>query len=276
MPNYKGNGRLDGVFTRSLTLSDTAHPTLALQYCKFPIAGEMQTVQRTRGTIAIEPTGSTDSKLKITLKVYRKDFTGSALSALTWAISAGSAKVAWSSTTASGTASASTLKEVQDLINELPDFKAWVLHAPFAMSVNSDDFIALAETDVQPGGGAAGYTQVLYRDVSAFAVGNKEVAYLRLGLPELRDRNALELFDIAGTVTGHTNGTLKVYRDDESDYGNTVAPYISKTLAAASNGYLDKDKLNAFCLQGPLIIEAAADDLTACDLSIAFRQASIG
>jgi hypothetical protein len=103
----------------------------------------------------------------------------------------------WTSTSASGTASAATLKDVIDLINQLPGFKAWVLHAPHAMSVNSGHFIDLAETSIKTGVGVNGTSEVLQRDVSEFVDANSDkVLWARIGLPEERDRNAMRLLRV--------------------------------------------------------------------------------
>ena len=272
-----GNGRLDAVEIKGpMTLADTTMPSLALQWVQQPVRGELQTVQRENATITIDADGSS-SKLKVTLTIERRDFVGDALADLTYVISGAAAKSAWTSTTASGTASAATLKDVIDLINELDGFKAWALHAPHSMSVNSDNFIDLAETGIQSGTGVEAPSEVLYRDASDFVDGNSDyVAYLRIGLPEVRDADALKLLSIEGTSTGVTNGVLRLYQDDYSKYGETAPVYVNKALVAAQTEYVGKDRIDASTIQGPVILEVRSDDLTAAEYRVGIMQASIG
>jgi hypothetical protein len=268
-----GNGRLDAIqISDPMTLADDAMPCLALQWSAMPVRSEKQTVQRHNATVAIDADGAS-SKLKVTLTVERRNFAGTDLADITYVISAGAAKVAWDDTdfTASRTASAAVLKDVIDLINDLPGFKAWALHAPHSQSVNSDNFIDLAATGIKSNVGVDGRSEILYRDVS------EDVnAYLRIGLPEERDRDAIELHEIIATATGVTNGTLKVYRDDYDEYGQTAEVYVSETLAAARTAYLGYDKTTAPVLRGPLLVHATSDDLTAIELRAHIKQAQLG
>jgi len=256
-----------------MTIADDAMPTLALKWSAMPVRGEKQTVQRTSATITIEPTGAT-GKLKITLTVARRDFLGADLAALTYVISAGAAKIDWDDTdyTASRTATAAVLKDVMDLINELPDFKAWVLHAPHSQTVNSDNFIALAATNIQSGVGPDDISKVLYRDVS------EDInAYMRIGLPEVRDKDAIELHELTAICTGVTGSpTLKVYRDDYDNFGETQEEYESFVLAAARTSYLGYNKLTVPVIRGPILIHATSDDLSAIELRAKIKQAQTG
>ena len=162
-------------------------------------------------TFTVDADGATGSKMLLTLTVGRRDFTGTALADLTWVISGAAAKVAWTSTTASGTASAATLKDVIDLINEIDGFKAWALHAPHSASVNSGFFIDLVATGIKSGVGLDGVSEVLNRDISEYVDANSDkVAWMRIGLPEVRDRDSFELMDVFGQCTGVTNGRLRI------------------------------------------------------------------
>ena len=273
-----GNGKLDAVqIVGPLTLSDTTMPSLALQWVPQPVRGELQTVQRHNATVTVAPTGASGSLLLITLTVQRKDFSGDALADLTYAISGAAAKVPWTSTSASGTASASTLKEAIDLINELPGFKAWALHAPHAMALNSDNFIALSATAIKTGVGPDGTSSILYRDASDFLDGNTDiVAYLRIGLPEVRDANSFKLLGIEGVSTGVTNGVVRLYRDEYAEYGQTAEVYVNKALVAAQTEYIGKDRSDAATLRGPCILEVRSDDLSAAEYRVAIMQDSLG
>ncbi len=268
-----GNGKLDAIqVVGPMTLADDAMPCLALQWSAMPVRGEKQTVQRHDATITIDADGAT-SKLKITLTVKRRNFAGTDLANLTYVISAGAAKVAWDDTdfTASRTASAAVLKDVIDLINELPGFKAWALHAPHSQSVNSDNFIDLAATSIKSNVGVDGRSEVLYRDVS------EDVnAYLRIGLPEERDANALRLFEVEGTATGNTSGTVQVYRDLYEEYGETAEVYLNKALVEAQTSYIGDKEDNAVTVRGPLLLHVTSDDLTAVEMRVRNKQATVG
>jgi hypothetical protein len=184
--------------------------------------------------------------------------------------------VAWSSTdfTASRTASAATIKDVIDLINQLPGFKCWALHVPHSKSVNSDDFIALAETSVKSNVGVDGRSEVLYRDVSEDAV-----AYMRVSLPEERDANAFDLMQIRGKATGVTNGTLRLLRDNYAEYGDGSVEgevYVEAVLAAAQTEYVDATKENAQTIRGPVLLEVTSDDLTVANYKVGIVQRTLG
>lgn len=275
-----GNGRMDALqIVGPLTLADDKLPCLALQWSPYGVRGELQTVNRRNATVTIDANGATDSKLLITLTVERSNFTGDALADLTYAISGAAAKVAWTSTSASGTASAATLKDVVDLINQLPGFKAWALNAPYAMSVNSGHFIDLAETPIKTGVGVNGRSDILHRDVSEFVDANSDkVLWARIGLPEARDRNAMRLVSVNGTATGVTNGVIKIYRDDVAEYGQDQEVYLQKILGttAVLTNYLDRDIENASTIRGPILLEVRSDDVSVATFDVGIMQASLG
>jgi len=274
-----GNGRLDATAVKGpFTLSDTTQPCLALQWAPNPVQGEKVNEHRHAATVAINPTGASGSKVLVTLVVKRRDFFGADLADLTYAISGAAAKTAWTSTTASGTASAATLKDAIDLINELPGFKAWALHAPHNASLNNAFFIALTATNITTGVGPEGRTEILHRDVSDYVVDtNKEVLWARISLPEERDANAFELMRIQGKVTGATAGEVKLYRDNYAEYGTSGEVYVLEALVNTNlTKYADYTKENAPVLRGPCILEVKASDLTVADFSVHLRQASIG
>jgi hypothetical protein len=266
-----------------MTLADDTMPCLGLQWSPMPIKGEDITAYRTNATVTINPTGASGSKLLITLTVARRLFAGTATTSLTFAISGAAAKVNWSGTSknglTSGTASAATLKDVVDLINQIPGFKAWAVNAPYAMSVNSAYFIALAATSIKTGTGIESFTEVLHRDVSEFVDANSDkVAWMRIGLPDINDRNAMRLVRVEGTATGVTNGVVKVYRDDVAEYGETQEVYLEKALGttAVFTNYLDRTIENADTIRGPVLLEVRSDDVSVVRFTAHIMQDSIG
>lgn len=274
MKDRYGDGRLDAVESVGpLTLSDTKMPCLAVQWNPGPVRGELQTIQRTNCTLAIDANGgSTSSFVLLTFTISRNDFTGTALADLVYTIEGGAAKVAWSA----DAASAATMKDVVDLIKELDGFNAWVLNARNDATVANDDFIDMAATAIKTGTGPDGVSEILYRDVSTYKYDSDNVAWMRIGLPEPRDRGAFQLLKVAGTATGVTNGTLKLYRDDIELYGEEAEVYLEAALVAAQTSYIDDNKLEASVVRGPLLLEVKSDNLSACSLRLNRIAASLG
>lgn len=269
-----GDGNLMAVESKYMTLSDTTMPTLAVSYAGIrQTAGDLPTDQVNGASITIDADGATTAPT-IVIKFKSRDFDGDDAADVSWTISGGATKAAWSSRAAT----AVTLKDVVDLLNEIPGIHAHAMHAPFSMSVNSTNFIDLTETPLNSGANpGSSYTECLYRDASEFVNGDSDkVAYMRVGLPDLRDGNAFDLVDIMGSATGVTNGTLKVYSDRYGDYGETAETYVYETLAASEDSYLGTNKKEAMTVRGPVIVEAASDDISACKLWVKIIQRQIG
>jgi hypothetical protein len=241
------------------------------------VPGEDVTEKVTRGQYLVDPTGGAGSKCQLTLRMKRVDQNGDALADVDFTIDAGSSKSDWSS----GAATASTFKELVDLINEddaggtngdlLACFRAYVLDVPYHAPFNSDDFIEVSTAvDILPGTGSGEYTEILQRDVSEYTDGNSDsVMYLRVGFPEPRDRAAFKLLDIEGTSTGNTNGVVEFYQDDIEDYtGNAPANLITKTLQTAQTSYVGDNRDDASTYVGPCILAVRSDDLSALSMRV--------
>ena len=208
------------------------------------------------------------------------------------------AKVAWSS----GAASAYTLKDVIDLINEddaggtsgklLSGFKAWILDAPYDLLINAGYALTtVAETYIQPAINTRAYTKALQRDLSDHVINTDEkVFYKRIGFPEARDRGLFKFVDLWGSQTGTTSGEITIYKDDVDDFVQPVGTYATDLanheilytltstslsanrgttpgVAAASGGEPET-------WQGPVILAVQASDLTACNVNIAMQAVS--
>lgn len=290
-----GNGNPNGVTTFTMQFADDEMPCLALNYSLGQIAGESATVRPSRATFAVDANGGADDTfilMTVTLKRYDND--GDALDDITYALSgvAAGGKVDWDGADATGwTAKASTLKEAIDLLNEIPGIQAYAMHAPHAMCLGCDDFIDVTTVDIptQPGK----YLETVYRDVSEYkSMGlSGRIAYMRVGLPELRDAGKMKLLKVRGTLTGitATTSTLRIYRDDIRDYSkeydSTYADemankqmYLNAVAVAANTSYLDDTILDASTIQGPIIVEAAesgGDALTAANLDVVVAPANL-
>lgn len=231
------------------SLSDTTMPTLAIRYSLAHIAGELPTAQPCKATITIAPTGGTGSKLRVTIKRYVNDTNGDATVSVT--------------TNLDG-ATYTTLKDLVDALNDIPGITAWVLHAPFNYSTNSDDFIAVSETDIRTDGR---YLETLYRDASEVTT-----AYLRIGNPQVWDKGRLTIKRIYGTSTGNTNGTVKLIRDE---YGKDQVELQKWTQATTLTDYVNHNTDEAQDYQCPLLLAISSDNLSAVDFNVVATQASI-
>jgi len=268
-----GNGNPNAIFTKTLTLGDTNMPCLGINYSLKPQVAESAKIRLSKATLTIAPTGAAGSKVLLTVAINRYDENGDALADVTYAISGAAAKVAWAGTSPTFTASALTLKDAIDLLNEIGGIQAFALHAPHSASLNSGYFIALSETDIpsQP----AKYLECLYRDVSDYVINtNRKCAFLRLGLPEARDAGSMRLIGLNGTATGVTSGRVLIYKDDIRDFSDEYSAtyateigrkqvYLDKVLVDTETEYIDKDILNANTIQGPIILEVSSTDLSA-------------
>lgn len=278
-----GNGRLDQVFVanqKSMTLSDTTMPCLAITWTARGRPAEVPTVIPHAATYTHDASEKTH-----VVKIKRKDQTGTALADVTYTITGGATKADWSSYAAT----AVTLKDLVDLLNEIPGIKAWALHAPWDMSVNITTTLDTSETYLQNANNIEGYGEFLYRDVSAHQVDSDYVAYMRVGLPEVRDRDSFQIIDIYGTITGVTNGKVIVYRDDYAEYVDPTGTFaidiakkevlVEATAAATKSygsGYVGANNLMvAPIVRGPLIVMVKSDDISACDLKVMIKQATV-
>ena len=283
-----GNGKVDAIFTKQIiSLADTTMPLLALNWSGKPIAGEVPTIRKSKARVTVDANGGAGtSKLKVLITIVNYDETGVAATNLTYTISGAATRAEWSGTSPTFVAGAVTMKDVIDLLNLVPGLQAYLLHAPYYLSANTDDFIDVAVTDIpmQPGK----FLETLYRDADASLVDtNKLVAFLRIGLPELRDSGSMRLIRLTATVTGATSGKVRLYRDAYANYAKEYSAtygtcmgnkqmFVDKTLVNTTlTDYIDSDILKAMTLQGPIILEINSTDLSACTAEVALVQDNI-
>jgi hypothetical protein len=278
-----GNGKFGAIVTKQIvSLADTTMPLLALNWSGKGVAGEVPTERASKATVTVDANGgAVTSKLKILITIVNYDETGAAGTNHTYTISGGATYAAWSGTSPTFVATAVTMKDVIDLLNLVPGLQAYLLHAPYYLSANTDQFIDVTVTDIpmQPGK----FLNTLYRDADASLVDtNKLVSFLRIGLPEPRDSGSLKLIRVTATVTGATSGKVRLYRDAYKDFAKEYsATYatcmaqktmvVDKTLVDTTlTDYVDKDPLDALTVQGPLILEINSTDLSVCVAEVAF------
>ena len=281
-----GIGNANAIFTKSGTLSDSLMPCLAVNYSIKPVAGEVATVRYSKATLTVDANGGADDSylsILVTLVAYDED--GDTGTNHTYTISGAAAKVAWSTTAPTYTAKAVHMKDVVDLLNEIPGIQAYVMNCPNSLSVADDDFIDVAVCDIptQP----AKYKETLYRDISDSLVDTNKLAfYLRLGNPEMRDAGSLKLIGLDVLATGSTP-RVRLYRDDirnfDDEYSATFATeqaakqmFVDKTVVTGTQtAVVDHDLLTALEYQGPLLLAIDQTDLTACVATLKVQQASI-
>lgn len=290
-PDFIGNGSLAAVFSQAMKRTSTSNTEycLGISFNQETIPGGTPAVQATNGTVQVTGSGSANTAT-IVLRVENKDGSGTAGSDVTFTITVAAAKVGWSA----GAASAYTIKDVIDLINEddaggtngkfLQCFKAWIKDARYDLPVNAAGmFASEAEKAILPPGGTAGYTYFLTRDLDVDTVDSDLVRYMRIGLPEARDRGLFKCIDMFGTITGTTNGTIKVYRDDIEDFVAPTGTYATDManhdllfqLAAASlsanagtTAGMPLDLERAAVWRGPVVVEVKSDDVTNVDMRV--------
>jgi len=265
-----GNGKLDQVFVANdtaMAMLDTDMPNIGISYNARHVAGESPSVRSHAATVTYVISGGT---LVATVIIKRRDNSGTALSDTTYTLTGAAAYVALSGVAGSH----STIKELIDLLNDIPGITAWIMHAPLHQSTNCNDYVAAAAAEI-PSSHIVDRSSAasLYRDGDQW-----DYAYMRIGLPEPRDHDAIDLIGIEGTCTGITAGALRVYQDNTYDYtGSARTAYlVNKPLVEAQTAYVDSDKSKADTFAGSLILEAYASDLTATSIRAHIRQASIG
>jgi hypothetical protein len=281
-----GNGNANAIFTKSGTLDDALMPCLAINYSIKPQAGEEATVRYSKATLTVDANGGADDNyLKILVTLVAYDETGSAGTNHTYTISGSAAKVAWSTVAPNYTAKAVHMKDVVDLLNEIPGIQAFVLNCPLSLQVSNDNFIDVTVCDIpqQP----AKYLKTLYRDIDAHCIDtNKFAFFMRLGNPEERDAGSLKLIGLDVLATG-TAPRVRLYRDDirnfDAEYSATFATeqankqmYIDTTVVTGTQtAVVDHDLNTALVYQSPLLLAIDQTDLSACVATLKVQQASI-
>ena len=161
-----------------------------------------------------------------------------------------------------------------ELLNEIPGIRAEILNAPYDLDFNTDDEIAsLSEVALPPVGSIGGPLQTLYADMSVTGA-----SYLRIGLPEVFDRNALKLIGVAGAAAGTTPGTLtNGLLEIATNNGDGDDQAIDSFELEADNvSYVSNTVLDAETVRGSLLVKASADDLDSVDIRVKVQRASFG
>lgn len=241
------NTPMQETIPRRVTYADNA-ATLALQWSPTPQAGEKATEQVVGATYQIANAAGAGNNLRLILKKKIKNEKGEDQSDETTNIDGNVV---------------GTLKGLIDAINAVDGFTAWALHAPHDHSVDSSDFINVAETALPRGGFKV--TETLKRTV---ATANK--VWLRAGLPTERDAERLDILRLQTKVTNATGAAGKLYRDrygeDKVELRGDIAPGTSWT------DHYDLDSSKPETVRGPILVEAGATNSTGLEILFTFYK----
>jgi len=300
-PDAVGNGSLSQTFTQKMVRVSTTDGEymIGLSYSTevYPGSSPGDMVPKA-GKITVAGSGSANTA-DITLSVESQAGTsGDDNSDTDFVISVAAAKVDWSS----GAASAYTVKDVIDLINEddaggtdgklLQGYSAWIMDAPYDLEINAANaLVTAAESYVMSGGGSGSYTKALQRDISEHVINTDEkVYYKRIGFPEPRDNSLFKFVDLWGTQTGTTSGEVTIYRDQLGDFVEPVGAYatdlgnheilysLTSTSLSANRGTTPGVPSGGLgepeVFRGPVLLAIQASNLTAADVRIAMQAVS--
>lgn len=240
---------------------DTGNPLIAVRFSRIPIAGEDITTQRTRATWTVQPTSGGSSKLRILVKLYSVDENGDTDTTTTYTYDG--------VTGGSPTSVTATLGSLITALRTIPGITAYRCDAGGDYPLTTDDFIAVSETDISQ----IGFTKTLYRDVSEVYASS-----IRIGVPEFMDAGHIKLLGISGTVTGATSGTLRISRDwndEDTDASDETLIQSFALVNTTETAYWNYNQLEAPTFQGPLLIEAASNDLSAANIVIRYINVEV-
>ncbi len=285
-----------------LTSTDGYMPMLAISYNVIPRDEEDPNVRLAAATVAIDADGASSAPT-IVISIARNNASGTGLTALTYTLSGGATSTyTWAGSSPTFTRTAADLKAAVDALNAVPGIVAYAMHAPYDASLNSTAFIdqgvsgssttlykseingaigesVAASTSAIPIIGGRDFTQILYRDVSAYRhtlanANTSEVAWMRVGNPEFRDEFHLNVHRLYGQATfASGNGLVRIYRDGIDDYGKGEVEMFRKALTSATDtALIDLDKLKPESFRCPFIVEVVAvtnaTDVTAIDMTL--------
>ena len=298
-PDALGNGSLTALFSQRLDITTfgtdaDALDCINLSYSPEIFPGGLTSAVPDNATVAVAVTTNV-----ITLTVNHRNAAGT-FAATAFTITPGAAKVAWSA----GAASALSLKDVIDLINEddaggtngamLRGFRATIAEGgmyDLVVDQTSAGFQAETAKSVLPPATTGSPTSFFKRDMAVWTTDSDFCAFWRLGLPEVKDRGLFKLLDLYGAIGTDTGCTVQVVRDDDEDYvaptgtwGTDIANHevvYSVTAAnlpagsgAAANS-MEHNPNNASAERGPLVVIVKGDTNAAQTVNLVARMQAV-
>jgi len=281
-PDYIGSGKLDTLIQKRVNITSFATDAdslacLQLGFIDRPFAGSTPAVTPHAATYAVDGGDKT-----LIIAVKNKGVAGGNNSDVSFTITFAAAKAAWSA----GAASAYSLKDVIDLLNEddaggtsgklLACIKAQIgIGGRYDMVMNgADAFLDESAAYIMDVGVNQAMTSGLKRDMAVHTEDSDFILYWRLGLPEVKDRRSFKLLDLWGAIGTTTGCSVYVVRDDDEDYvvpGGTWATDFANhelifevTAASLAAGAGAANALNhnpseAASVRGPLLVIVKGD-----------------
>jgi len=242
---------IEEVRPNRVTMADDAMPLMAIKFRM----GESKDPETPNSwhSLTMDADGSDSSQLLVTLKVGKANAAGDDLDDATATTYKWSGDGAGADETA-----AANLGALIAALSAIDGIEVYRLNAPADLSLATDDFIDLAETEIP-----THFINVLYQDVSEI-----HAVSMRIGIPEVRDSGRMKLLGVAGTCTGNTNGTVKISRDPNDESADDEEELRQFTLQTAQTAYINDDMNDAAVYRGPILVEVASDDLSALDMVV--------
>ena len=253
-----------------IQLSDTTNPLLRIQYVAKDKTPE---TPNDYSTITIAATGSSTSKLLVTLKIGEKNALNTDLNvaaSTTYEFSASGVAVASGATEATTT----TLGALVDALNAIDGVVAERLNAPADYSLDTDDFAALSETRIGPL-----FKEVLYKDADQVLT-----SAVRFGIPnDIKGKvgaGSMEILFIRAYVNSNsdTDCTFKLSRDPTSGAGGASdeveLPFTRYVPDAAWTELFDLHECPPV-FQGPLLAEVTATSSMATTVNVLIGYRSV-
>lgn len=253
---YHKSPTLNEVRTATIYATDSSQPLFALRWTN---RGKDAEDPLYKATITIAPTGGSGSKLRVTLKQYEQNPSTGALTVRT--------------TTNLDGATYTTLGSLITAINAIEGFKAYRLNAAADYSLDSDDFIALAETAIRP----LTLQNFLYRDASEFSGAAANWA-VRIGVPEAFDGGKIKLLYVKGNVNSTTDCTIRISTDPSETDATQEVLRFTRAVPDATQTDLYDFNLNPPVIKGPVLVElVSTGGITASDaeLIVTYQSAEV-
>jgi hypothetical protein len=256
------------VLNKELNLADTKMPMLAIAYKD---VGTDPENPNEYCAIEIDANGSDDSKFILYLNIGASstDYTQYQFSAYATGVADPSAVDSSPTHT-----QCTTLKALIVAMRASDDgLTVYRLNAPADYSIDTDDFIDLAETEF----GGPALTEVMYRDASEILV-----LQARIGVPQVMDKGLIELLGIRAFINSNsaTDCELKIsYDPDDIDESKEVDLGYSRAVPDAAWTDLLPEAYNSEppVLQGPILVEftsAVAMTETTARALVRYRSAN--
>lgn len=271
--SFRGGGDLGAIQSETMGFSDTLHPILSIGSDLGSFPGEDPRKRILYQDYYVDPDGNDSSTLRLVLRRYIVDETGTAVTSDTITINETEY-----TTDSSGYVihnidgdTYDTLHDFIDAINALPGFVCYIGDALTTHDMDTANFIEVAvgnAVKLPPIQGGA--TDALYRDVS-----EDQTAYVRIGAPRKVDMAPLQLIGLSGYANTASSAGLLV-TDNMCEYnsdGTHIKTIKSFTPATSNTEIVDDDILHAGTHRGSWVLKVSATSgLTDASYLVQYRN----